>query len=235
MEKIAASSFLPNDFMTSESLKTLRTNLMFSGEDVKVIGITSFSASEGKSTISFQLAASIAQMGKRVLLLDADLRKSALQARLKTQGQIEGLSHYLTGMANVNELMHGTDVPGLFIMFAGIRVPNAAELLGSNSFKKLIPALRDVFDYVIVDTAPLGQVIDCAVIAPELDGTAIVIDANKNSYKLERRVQNQLEKSGGKILGVILNRVNFRDKSSYYGRTYGYGYGYSYGYGENEE
>ena len=235
MEKIAASCFLPKDFVASESLKTLRTNLMFSGENVKVIGITSFGASEGKTTISFQLAASMAQMGKRVLLLDTDLRKSVLQSRLKVQGQIEGLSHYLTGQANVNELMHGTDIPGLFVMFAGVRVPNAAELLGSNNFKKLIPALRDVFDYVIVDAAPLGQVIDCAVIAPELDGTAIVIDANKNSYKLERRVQNQLEKSGGKILGVILNRVNFRDKASYYGRGYGYGYGYGYGEADEKE
>ena len=137
-----------------------------------------------------------------------------------------GLSHYLSGMANVNETLVGTDVPGLYITFAGTRVPNASELLGSNRFKQMIPALKEAFDYVIVDAAPLGQVIDCAVMAPELDGTLIVVDVTHNSYKLERRIQAQLEKSGGKLLGVVLNRVDFKDKGSYYGKAYGYGYGY---------
>lgn len=231
MEKIEISRFVSKEFQTAEALKTLRTNLMFSGEEVRVIGLTSFSTAEGKSSISFQLAASLAQTGKRVLLLDADLRKSVLQSRLKVRGRVSGLSHYLTGMANVNETLNGTDVPGLYIMFAGTRVPNAAELLGGNRFKKLIPALKEAFDYVIVDAAPLGQVIDCAVMAPELDGTIIVVDTTHNSYKLERRIQSQLERSGGKILGVVLNRVDFKDKGSYYGKAYGYGG--EYGYGEN--
>lgn len=233
MDKIEVSRFLPKEFRAAESLKTLRTNLMYSGEKVKVIGITSFGASDGKTTISFHLAASFAQAGKRVLLLDTDLRKSTLQKRLKVSGQVEGLSHYLMGKANVNELMCGTDVPGLFVMFAGETTANAAELLGGNSFKKLIPALRDVFDYVIVDVAPLGQVIDCAVIAPEIDGTAIIIDVEKNSYKQVRRVQSQLEMTNAKILGVVLNRVNFHDRNSYYAREYGYG-SYGYGYGEEK-
>lgn len=222
MEKIAAIRFVSKEFQVAEAMKILRTNLIFSGTDIQVVGITSYSASEGKSSISFQLAASLAQTGKRVLLLDADLRNSTLQSRLKVRTKIDGLSHYLSGMANVNELMHGTDIPGLYIMFAGIRVPNAVELLGSDRFKKLIPALRDVFDYVIVDTAPLGQVIDSAVIAPELDGTVIVIDTTNNSYKSERRIKHQLEKSGGKILGVVLNRVEPKGKAYNYG---GYGYG----------
>ncbi len=222
MEKISVSRFLPKEFQVSEAIKTLRTNLTFSGADIQVVGMTSYSASEGKSSISFQLAASLAQAGKRVLLLDTDLRNSILQNRLKVRSKIDGLSHYLSGMANVNELMHGTDIPGLYIMFAGVRVPNAVELLGSDRFKKLIPALRDVFDYVIVDTAPLGQVIDCAVIAPELDGTVIVIDTTNNSYKQERRIKHQLEKSGGKILGVVLNRVEPKGKAYKYG-NYGYG------------
>lgn len=230
MEKIEVKRFVSKEFQTAEALKTLRTNLMFSGPEVRAIGLTSFSASEGKSSISFQLAASLAQTGKQVLLLDADLRKSVLQSRLKVRGKIDGLSHYLSGMANVNETLNETDVPGLYIMFAGTRVPNAAELLGGNRFKKLISALKDTFDYVIVDAAPLGQVIDCAVMAPELDGTIIVVDTTYNSYKLERRIQNQLEKSGGKILGVVLNRVDFKDKGGYYGKAYGYGgYGYSEG------
>lgn len=232
MEKIAISRFVTKEFQAAEALKTLRTNLMFSGADVKAVALTSFSASEGKSSISFQLAASLAQAGKRVLLVDADLRKSVMASRMRVRGKIEGLSHFLSGMANANEVINETDVHGLYIMFAGARVPNAAELLGHASFGKLIEALKNTFDYVIVDAAPVGQVIDCAIMAPVLDGVLMVIDTTHNSYKLQRRMKQQLEKSGAKILGAVLNRVDFNDKNGYYGKAYGYGYGY--GYGENE-
>lgn len=231
MDNVIVSHLVCKDFRTAESLKVLRTNLLFSGENMKVIGLTSFSASEGKSTISFQLAATLAEAGKRVLLMDADLRKSVLQSRLRFRAKISGLSHYLSGMADVDETLIPTDVSGLYIMFAGTLVPNAAELFGGERFKKMIPALKNAFDYVIVDAAPLGQVIDCAIMAPELDGTVIVIDATHNSYKLIRRIQGQLERSGGKILGVVLNRVDFSDKSSYYGKAYGD----NYGYGEDQK
>ena len=232
VERIEVSQFIVKEFQVSEALKALRTNLMFSGEDIRAVGITSYSASEGKTTISFQLAAALAQAGKRVLLLDTDMRKSVLQSRFRIKGRIEGLSHYLSGMANANDLLIKTDVHGLYVMFAGVRVPNSAELLGGERFKRLIPALKDVFDYIIVDAAPIGQVIDCAVIAPELDGVAIVVDTTRNSYKLERRIRSQLEKSGGKILGVILNRVDYNDKHGYYGKAYSYKYGYG-DYGQN--
>lgn len=200
---------------------------MFSGPSVRAIGITSFGAAEGKSTISLQVALSFAQMGKRVLLVDADLRKSVLPSRLRVKNKVEGLSHYLSGLANVSELLCETDVPGMYIMFAGTRVPNSAELLGSDNFAKLIPALKDVFDYIIVDTAPLGQVIDCAVIAQHLDGVVMVVDTTKNSYKLERRVKNQIQKAGGKVLGVVLNQVDYNDRAGYYGYGSRYG-GYYY-------
>lgn len=223
MEKIAIKQFIVTDFQTAEAIKTLRTNLVFSGAGVKAVALTSFLAAEGKSTVSFQLAASLAAAGKRVLLLDADLKKSTLARRLQVSRQVEGLSHYLSGMANVNDLLCETDLPGMYIMFAGARVPNSAELLGGNSFSKLITALKDVFDYVIVDSSPLGQVVDCAVIAPSLDGVLMVVDATNNSYKMERRIKDQLERSGAKVLGVVLNRVNYKDKGGYYGKLYGYG------------
>lgn len=235
MEKIAVKRYIPNNFQTAEAIKTLRTNLLFSGADVKAVALTSSLASEGKSTISFQLAASLAQAGKRVLLLDADLRKSALANRLKVKTKVEGLSHYLSGMATVNDLLCETDLPGMYIMFAGTYVPNAAELLGSAGFGSLITALKDVFDYVIVDSAPLGQVIDCAVIAPVLDGVLIVVDATHNSYKMERRVKAQLEKSGARILGVVLNRVDIKDRGSYYGKIYSKIYGKNYSMGAEIE
>ena len=223
--KIEVKRFLSLDFQAAEAIKTLRTNLMFCGDHVRTVALTSYSASEGKSTMSFHLAASLARTGKNVLLLDTDLRKSVLASRLKVRGKVEGLGHYLSGMANVGDLICETDLPGFYIMFAGVRVPNAVEVLGSKRFKKLLPALRESFDYVIVDAPPLGQVIDCAIMAPELDGVLMVIDSTRNSYKLERRIKQQLEKSGGKILGAVLNRVDFKDKGGYYGKAYGYGYG----------
>ena len=224
MEKIEVSRLLPQEFRASEALKTLRTNLMFSGPAVRAIAITSFGASEGKSTLSLQMALSFAQAGKRVLLVDADMRKSVLPSRLRIKGKVEGLSHYLSGLANVSDLLQETDMPGMYIMFAGTRVPNSAELLGSENFAKLIPALKDVFDYIIVDTAPLGQVIDCAVMAPHMDGVAMVVDTTKNSYKLERRVRNQIQKAGGKVLGVVLNnheRLGYYCYGNHYGGYYG--------------
>ena len=227
MEKIAVSRMLPKEFRASEALKTLRTNLMFSGPSARVMAFTSFGPGEGKTTPSLQTAISFAHMGKRVLLVDADLRKSVLPSRLRVKSKVEGLSHYLSGLANVSDLLCETDVPGMYIMFAGTRVPNSAELLGSDNFAKLIPALKDVFDYIIVDTAPLGQVIDCAVIAQHLDGVLMVVDTTNNSYKLERRVKKQIQKSGGKVLGVVLNQVDYKDRSGYYGYGSRYG-GYYY-------
>ena len=232
MEKVMLNHLYPKEFRASEAMKTLRTNLVFSGASVRAIGITSFGPGAGKSTISLQVALSFAQTGKRVLLIDADMRKSVLPTRLRMKGKVEGLSHYLSGLANVSELLCETDVPNMYIMFAGTRVPNSAELLSSDNFARLIPALKEVFDYIIVDTAPLGLVIDCAVIAQHLDGVAMVVDATTNSYKLERRVKNQIIKAGGKVLGVILNQVDARDYAGYYG--YGKRYG-GYYYANNKE
>lgn len=233
MEKVLLNHLYPKEFRASEAMKTLRTNLVFSGANIRAIGITSFGPGAGKSTLSLQVALSFAQTGKRVLLIDADMRKSVLPSRLRVKGQVEGLSHYLSGLANVSELLCETDVPNLYIMFAGVRVPNSAELLSTENFVKLIPALKEVFDYIIVDTAPIGQVIDCAVIAQYLDGVAMIVDASKNSYKQERRIKNQIIKAGGKVLGVILNRVDVKEHASYYG--YGRKYGGYYYYGHEDK
>lgn len=235
MEKISVSNQVIKEYHGSEAFKTLRTNLMFSGAEMKCIGLTSFSSADGKSSISFQLAASLAQMGKRVILLDTDLRKSVMASRLRIRGKSLGLSHFLSGMANADEILTETDVPGLFIMLAGTRVPNASELLGSKNFARLIKALKESFDYVIVDAAPIGQVIDCAVMAPALDGVLMVVNVENNSAKLIRRMKAQLEKVDAKILGVVLNRVDLSDRHGYYGKAYSKYYGQANGTYNTEE
>lgn len=216
MKKILVKQFVAKEFRVAEALKALRTNILFSGASVRAIALTSYDMSEGKSAISFQLAAFIAKAGKRVLLLDTDMRMSCMEKRLQVNGKVKGLSHYLSGMANADELLCETDIPGMYIMFAGKRVPNAMELLGEESFNRLIAALKKTFDYVIVDTSPMGQVVDCAVIAPILDGVVLLVDSAHNSYKDTRKMQQQLEKSGGRVLGVILNKVETNDKRKYY-------------------
>lgn len=226
MDHIQISHLITKEFHASEAIKALRTNLMFSGKETRAIGLTSYSAAEGKSTISFQLAASLAQAGKRVLLLDADLRRSVLTTYLHVKGRPSGLSHYLSGQEAISNLLCGTDVPGMYILFAGARVPNSSELLGSESFTGLIPELKKSFDYIIVDTAPLGQVIDCAVIAPVLDGILLVVDTTSNSSRLVSRVKTQIEMSGGRVLGGVLNRVNPKERRGAYSRYYGGKYGY---------
>ena len=232
-EKIEVMKFVAEDFHTAEAMKTIRTNLMFCGPAVRVIALTSVAMGEGKSTMSFQLAASLAQAGKTVLLLDADLRGSVFVKHLELHKKVDGLSHCLSGLAEPNDLVYPTDVSGLFIMFSGARVLNASELLAGKEFKSFIAGARTVFDYIIVDTPPLGQVIDCAAMAPSLDGVIMVIDSTNNNYKLEQKIKAQLEKAGVRILGVILNRVNLKAISGYYGKSY---YGrYGYGYGESHK
>ena len=226
MNTIAVKRFVTSDFQVSEAFKTLRTNLVFSGPSVQTVVLTSFGSSEGKSTISFQLAVSLAEAGKRVLLVDADLRKSVLLNRLRVKEKVIGLSHYLSGLSEIDDMLYKTDVPDFFVMFAGARVPNSAELLGGEKFQNMIGTLKDAFDYIIIDAAPLGLVIDAAVMASAADGVVMVVDATHNSYKLVRKIKNQLEKAGGKVLGVVLNRVDFKDNGGYYGKSYGYGYGY---------
>ena len=229
MERIEVNQYVVKSFQVSEAIKTLRTNILFSGTDIQAVALTSNGANAGKSTVSFQLAASMAQSGKRVLLLDVDLRNSVMLKRFKPKGDIAGLSHYLSGMASKEQLVQQTDVENLSFVFAGPRVPNASELLGSKKFADLILALKQEYDYIFLDAAPLGQVIDCAVISPCVDGVLIVVDVTHNSFKLEQRVVAQLQKADARILGVVLNRVDFKDKHGYYGKAYGYGYDYGYG------
>lgn len=216
------------DFRMKEAYKTLRANLEFSGEDVKVIAVTSCMPNEGKSSVSLNLAKAIAESGKRVILLDADLRRSVLVGRYKSGNVRFGLTHYLCGQRKFLEVYCSTDVKNLFVAFSGPVPPNPSELLGGKYFQTLIKALRNIFDYVIIDTPPLGSVIDSAVVAKQCDGSIIVIASNEISYKLAQRVKKQLEVAECKILGCVLNKVNM-SKKSYYGKYYGKYYGSYYG------
>ena len=204
-----------NDFFTQEAYKTLRTNLQFCGKDIRVIAITSCHENEGKTTVSLNLAKSLAELGKRVLVIDADMRKSVMAGRHTNAKNPPGLSEMLTGLAELADAIFSTQLPTLDVIFAGQYPPNPVELLNSGDFALLLEQLRVMYDYVIVDTPPLGRVIDAAVIAPSCDGTVMVMADSSVRFKQATEVIEQLKKSGSKILGVVRNNVRSRG-SGYY-------------------
>lgn len=218
------------DFRTKEAYKTLRTNIEFAGDDIKVVCVTSCMPNEGKSSTSYEMARSFAQNGKRTLLIDADLRKSVMKNKHK-RGKVRlGLTHYLAGKTSFDEALCITDEQDFFVLFAGPVPPNPSELLGNKNFTTMIEQCRKTFDMVIIDTPPLGSVIDTAVVSKVCDGAVIVIEAGKISYAFAKRVKEQLSKTGCRILGCVLNKVNMTGKG-YYGKYYRKYYG-NYG---NEE
>lgn len=208
------------DYHIDEAIKTIRTNISFCGDDIKSIVVTSCIPGEGKSTVSFELARSLADSGKKVIFLDSDLRKSALIGRFKVAKGLRGFTHFLSGQNQIGEVLFETNIKNLHVIFAGPVPPNPAELLGNNRFQILLNALREKYDYIIIDTAPLGSVIDSAIVAKVCDGAMLVTESNKISYKFAQKIKKQLEKSDCKILGVALNKVK-QEKSSYYNKYYG--------------
>jgi capsular exopolysaccharide synthesis family protein len=219
-----------NNYFVQEAYKFLRANIQFCGPDIKVIVLTSCEENEGKTTVSMSLAKSFAEIGKKVLLIDADMRKSVLAGRNLDAKDYRGLSEYLSGMCEVGEVVMKTSVKDMYVLLAGKYPPNPSELLNGRLFDSLIKVCRENFDYVIIDTPPLGAVSDAAVVAPKCDGSILVIGDEKLSYSLATDVVDKLRATGTPILGAVRNNSKtggkkyYRDKkyyrysSKYYGK-----------------
>ena len=232
MQTVHLKNIKKQGYTMKESLRALKTNIQFCGDDNRVILITSSIPNEGKSTVSFELARSLTESGKKVLLIDTDMRKSVLVGRLRAvaeKGEIKGLSHYLSGMNKMEDVVYVTNIDRLFMVFAGPSVPNPTEILEKVYFKALIEFGRKFFDYVLVDCAPIGAAIDAAVVAKQCDGAVLVVGQGMSKARMIKGVLKQLEASGIRILGVVLNKVKMNKKGYGYGYHYGYGYGYGYG------
>ena len=222
-----------------EVYRTLRTNIEFTGVENRVLAITSCMPNDGKSTVSFQLAAAFAENGKKTLLIDADLRKSVFNKRYNIMGNPKGMSHYLSGQTPMEEIIYETNKERLSFIPVGKFPSNPTELFGKERFEILIKELREQFDYIIIDTPPLGSVIDAAVIAQKCDASMLVVASNFTSRTFVKGVAAQLKAANPNFLGVVLNKVDVKN-SGYYSRRYGGYYGgryYSYGsyYGEEED
>lgn len=222
MQNVVMTDPRKSDYFYEEAIKTLRTNIQFSGIDIKTIVLTSCYPNEGKSDVTFQLALEIGKMGKKVLVVDADIRKSAYVSRYQIKERISGLSQYLSGQRREADIIYRTNFEGVDMIFAGPTAPNPSELLEQESFSQLLGSLRERYDYVLIDTPPIGSLIDAAIAAKQCDGAILVIESGTVSRRTALKAKEQLEMSGCRLLGTVLNKVDVR-KDKYYSK-YGYYY-----------
>jgi capsular exopolysaccharide synthesis family protein len=207
----------------AEAFRTLRTNIQFSSldEQVKTIVATSSQPNEGKSTIVSNLAITTAQSGKKVLLIDCDLRKPALHKKLGLSNQ-EGLTSLLAREKKLEECVKQTEVPNLYVITSGPIPPNPAELLGSKKMKNLMQELKEIFDMILIDAPPVLAVTDAQILATLCDGVIFVASYGEADKHAIVRAKELIEKVGAKILGVIINKVPNEAKKSYYYYNYEY-------------
>ena len=204
-----------------EYYNALRTNIQLSGNNLKVIAVTSVDPSEGKSTTSTNIAWAFARAGYKTLLIDADIRNSVMSGVFKSREKITGLTDYLAGTQDLSHGLCETDVENLFVVQSGAVSPNPTALLQSANFERMIETLRKYFDYIIVDTAPIGVVIDAAIIVQKCDASVLVAEAGVAKRREVQKAKSQLEHTGKPFLGVVLNKFDVqREKYGSYG---GYG------------
>ena len=209
-------------FRVNEAINILRGNIQMSGYRLKAIAVTSAGAHEGKSSTAFRLAKSMAALDKRVLYLDCDI------------GKYKGLSEYLCGKSQLEEIVYHTDDKWMDMVFAGAVAPNPSELISGSLFGDLMSFGRHNYEYVILDTPPVNLVVDGLLVAKQCDGTILVVESGNTERAQAEKAKQQLLYAGIKILGVVLNKAGA--EGGRYGYGYGYGhYGYGYGYYGSEK
>jgi polysaccharide biosynthesis transport protein len=220
----------------AEAYRVLRTNLIFSSVDStgRVLLVTSANPGEGKTTTVANLAASLALNGAKVLAVDADLRRPAMHTYFGI-GKTPGLSDVIVGKCPVAQAIQTTRLKGLHILPCGYIPPNPAELLGSASMRQWVEELRSRYDWVLIDTPPVLGMADTPVLCPLVEGVILVVAAEVSKRPAVQRAVDQLLAIGGKVTGVVLNRVNLERNSYYYGQYYGEYYRSYYGEGSSKK
>ncbi|WP_285765483.1 CpsD/CapB family tyrosine-protein kinase [Peribacillus sp. SI8-4] len=200
----------------TEQYRLIRTNIQFSSvdEDIQTIVVTSAEPNDGKSTTSANLAIVLAQEEKKVLLVDADLRKPSVHYAFGLSN-IQGLTSVLTKKMSIGEAVLKTDVPHLDILTSGPIPPNPSELLNSRAIKTTIRELKEIYDYIIFDTPPVLVVPDSQIVANKCDGVIMVVSSGKTNKQSAVKAKELLAKTNTSLLGVVLNGVE-TDNSNYY-------------------
>lgn len=206
LNKPHESSAADIQFAVAESYKTIRTNLQFllnRNEGCKIITVSSANAGEGKTTNSVNLAISFSQLGKKVLLIDADLRRPSIAKKLKIENN-DGLSGILAGFSTSDRAIININ-PTFAVLPSGAIPPNPSELLASPEFERFIDEVKASYDYVIIDTAPVGIVSDALSVAHQGDGLLIVVKAKSTTYHDFEKVVDSLKLANITLLGAVLN------------------------------
>lgn len=205
-----------SSFPIQEAYKSLRTNIRFSirGEGCRKICITSATAGEGKSITLLNLAISIAESGQKVLLIDADMRRPAV-ARLLVEKPVPGLSNVLAGLSTAEEAIRKEIYPNLDILFSGDVPPNPSEILSTSEMETLITKMSGRYDYILVDTPPVGVVSDACLVANILDGVLLLVRQGRTKRDEVKRAVKNLQMTDARILGYVLNGVSVEHKDPY--------------------
>lgn len=214
-QKVVMTDPMKNTYFYDEAIKVLRGNIQFAGRNIKTIVITSCYPNEGKSGTVLSLAREIGNIGKKVLVIDADIRKSSFMSSYQVRGRVKGLSQYLSGQAAISQVINETNYNNVDFIFSGPVAPNPSELLEDSAFSELLRAMKTEYDYILIDTPPLSNMIDAAVVARECDGAVMVIESGAVSYRVAAKAKEQLEKTGCRILGVVLNKVDTGNEKYY--------------------
>lgn len=218
-------------FSVKEAYSSVRANLLFvgNGNECTTIAFTSASENSGKTLTSINLAISFTQMGKKVLLIDSDMRNPSVNRGLSIKNDV-GLSEVLAGITTEIPIIK-TKYENLYVLPAGKTPPNPAELLLSKRFDKLRTACEPNFDFIFIDTPPVGVVADALPLTKKVDGFVFIVRAGVENKHIVKDAIDEITRLEGKVLGMILNDVN--SKTQGYKGNYGrYGYGYGYGYGK---
>jgi capsular exopolysaccharide synthesis family protein len=210
---------VPANFV--ESFRAIRTNLLFSSPEQtgRTIAVTSSGPGEGKTLVATNLAIALAQAGGRVLLVDADMRKSRVHQVFQMKST-PGLSNVIVGNAKASEAVRATRIDNLWLLPAGVHPPNPAELLGSKRFNEFLKTLTGHFDWVVVDTPPVMAVTDPCVAAHATQTVLFVVGAEMTSRQSAQRALEQLEHAKARVVGVVLNRVDLKHNGYYYSQYY---------------
>lgn len=207
----------------AEAYRTLRTNIQFSSIDkkVQVIAVTSTGPGEGKSTVASNLAVVTAQAGKKTLLIDCDQRKPR-QHKVFGVSNERGLSNMLADDSNFSLAVQKSGVENLLLLTSGVRPPNPSELLASSKMKNFVSSLRSQLDFIIIDTPPLLMVTDAQLLSNYIDGYILTVASGEADRDAAAKAKELLDNVNGKILGVVLNKINLSGKGyyGYYGKYY---------------
>ncbi|MFS0904263.1 CpsD/CapB family tyrosine-protein kinase [Priestia aryabhattai] len=201
----------------AEQYRTIRSNIQFSSldEDIRSLVMTSSGPGEGKSTTAANLAIVYAQQGKRVLLVDADLRKPTAHFSFRLENHI-GFTNVLTKKTKLLDAVHQTDIPNLSVLTSGPIPPNPSELLASKNMDELLQTMHDNFDFILFDTPPTLAVTDAQILSNKAEATILVVSSGATDRNAAQKAKELLTNAKARLLGVILNNRKIESKDYYY-------------------